>query len=111
MDTQHAITAFAALAQERRLKAFQLLVQAAPGGLLAGDIARALGCPHNTLSTHLAALRRAGLVHADKRGREVEYRVDLTGVRDLVSFLVDDCCGGLPDICEPLATAAKISCA
>jgi ArsR family transcriptional regulator, arsenate/arsenite/antimonite-responsive transcriptional repressor len=105
MDESGALLALAALGQPARLTAFRLLVQAGPEGLPAGEIAQRLDVPHNTLSTHLALLARAGLVAADRRGRSVVYRAAIGGVRSLVEFLLRDCCGGRAEACAPLLDA------
>jgi DNA-binding transcriptional ArsR family regulator len=78
MDTEIAIGALAALAQSTRLDVFRMLVGHEPDGLPAGQIARELKVPHNTLSTHLAILTRAGLIRAQRK-RSIIYRVDPTG--------------------------------
>ena len=108
MDTSRALEAFAALAQDTRLAAFRLLVAAGEGGQPAGEIARRLQVPHNTLSTHLAALTRAGLVRARREGRQVIYAADAAGIRALLDFLLRDCCGGRPELCATLP-AQRIS--
>ena len=102
MDNMQTIDALAALAQATRLDAFKLLVRHEPDGLPAGDIATELGVPHNTMSTHLAILARAGLIESERQGRTVLYRADLSCVQALVSFLLKDCCGGKPALCAPL---------
>jgi DNA-binding transcriptional ArsR family regulator len=99
-----------ALAQESRLKVFRLLVRAGGEGMPAGAIAEALQIPHNTLSAHLGVLARAKLVTARKEGRSVIYAVDLSGTRKLLSFLVEDCCGGRPEHCTPLIESALKDC-
>jgi len=58
------------------------------------------------MSTHLAILARAGLVQSHRESRQVFYAVELAGVRALVAFLVEDCCGGRPGACAPLLDAA-----
>ncbi|EPX85962.1 transcriptional regulator, ArsR family [Rubellimicrobium thermophilum DSM 16684] len=100
-----AISALSALAQTTRLAAFRLLIRQEPEGLAAGDLARALGVPPNTLSTHLGILVRAGLVMGERRGREMRYRARLEGLRALTLFLAADCCGGDRDRCAPLVEA------
>lgn len=102
MESEHALLAFAALAQPTRLDVFRLLIGQEPGGLAAGDIARQLAVPHNTMSSHLAILTRAGLIQANRHSRSIIYRAKLEAVRDLASYLVKDCCGGRPEICAPL---------
>ena len=96
------ILAFAALAQPTRLDVFRLLIEHEPDGLPAGDIARHMVMPHNTMSTHLAILSRAGLIEAERQSRSIIYRAKLDVVRKLAGYLVKDCCGGRPDICAPL---------
>jgi len=110
MEIPSAVGALSALAQESRLKVFRLLVRSGPGGMAAGDIARALAVPHNTMSSHLATLSRARLVTSRKEGRSIIYAVDLEGTRDLVSYLVEDCCRGKPDICVPLIELTLADC-
>ena len=95
-----------ALGQETRLRAFRLLVEAGEEGVPAGEIARRLDVPHNTMSTHLAQLARAGLVRSRRRSRSIIYMADLAGTRALLAFLVEDCCRGRPEACGPLLDAA-----
>ena len=102
MDTIDAVAALAALAQPTRLEVFRQLVRCEPEGLPAGEIARRLEVPHNTMSTHLAILERAGLVASRRHSRSIVYRVDLTRVRTLVVYLLKDCCGGNAKLCAPL---------
>jgi ArsR family transcriptional regulator len=73
-----------------------------PEGLPAGEVARLLEVPQNTMSSHLAILARAGLVESERRGRTIFYRPVVDRVREVASFLVRDCCGGRPELCEPL---------
>lgn len=106
MDSSAAIEAFGALAQETRLAAFRLLVEAGPDGIPAGDLARLVQVPHNTLSSHLGILARAGLVAARRDGRCIRYAVDFAGMRGLIVYLVQDCCKGRPELCAPLPALA-----
>ena len=99
LSAPHALAALAALGQPTRLQIFRLLMRAEPAGRQAGAIAEALGCPHNTLSSHIAILARAGLVRGTRDGRSIIYRADLDGMRALLSFLLDDCCRGHPELC------------
>jgi DNA-binding transcriptional ArsR family regulator len=102
MDKKKALSALAALGQETRLDVFRLVVRLAPEGLPAGEIAQRLGVVQNTMSAHLAVLARAGLVSADRQGRVIKYTAGLANMRELLSFLMQDCCQGAPDICVPL---------
>lgn len=100
MSAPHALAALAALGQPTRLAIFQLLMAAEPQGLAAGTIAENIGCPHNTLSSHLAILARSGLVRGSRAGRSIIYRADVQAMRSLVGFLLNDCCGGHPELCD-----------
>ncbi len=102
METETALLAFAALSQRTRLDAFRLLVRHEPEGLAAGDIARELAVPANTMSAHLAVLARAGLVETERRSRSIIYRASLDRLRQLTVYLVKDCCEGRPELCAPL---------
>jgi len=90
---------FAALAHELRLEVFRLLVGTLPDGLPAGQIARRLKVPSSTLSTHLATLERAGLLKSWRERQRILYAVDTDGTKNLVGFLVNDCCNGQPELC------------
>ncbi len=102
MESENAILKLAALAQSTRLDVFRLLVKHEPDGLAAGDIAKALAVPQNTMSAHLAILGRAGLVMSERKSRSIIYRASLATLQDLTSFLVEDCCGGRADLCAPV---------
>ena len=110
MASARAVEALSALAQGHRLAVFRLLVKAGPDGMPAGDVARDIGALPNTLSTHLAILDRAGLIRSRREGRSVIYTADYDGMRGLLGFLVADCCGGRPEICEPLVDVAQNCC-
>lgn len=101
MDT--FIDRLASLAQPTRLTAFRRLLAAYPGTVPAGELARACDAPHNTMSSHLGVLTRAGLVTVERDGRTMNYRADVTAFRGLVGFLASDCCGGRPELCGDLA--------
>jgi DNA-binding transcriptional ArsR family regulator len=100
MSSPHALAALAALGQSTRFEIFRLLIRREPHGLPAGEIAQAVGTPHNTLSSHLGILARAGLVRGARDGRSIVYRADIEGMRRLIGFLVDDCCDGHPELCR-----------
>ena len=102
MDSVLAITALGALAQDTRLDAFRLLVRHEPDGMAAGEIARQLGVPQNTMSAHLGILARAGIVRSERHSRSIIYRADLDGLRALTLFLIKDCCAGSAELCAPL---------
>ena len=94
-----ALEGFGSLAQPTRLAAVRHLLAAHPGSLPAGEIARLCEVPHNTMSSHLSILSRAGLISAEKDGRSMNYRADIDGFRGLLEFLSRDCCNGRPELC------------
>ena len=102
MESEHVILGLAALAQSTRLQVFRLLVKHEPKGLAAGDIARALAVPQNTMSSHLSVLSRAGLVTPQRFSRSIVYLADLARLREVMLFMLRDCCDGRPEICGPL---------
>jgi DNA-binding transcriptional ArsR family regulator len=106
MSAAHALAALAGLGQPTRLAIFRLLMRHEPVGLAAGAIADTIGCPQNTLSSHLAILARAGLVGGTRAGRSIVYRADVEGMLDLIAFLITDCCDGHPEVCN-LADASR----
>jgi DNA-binding transcriptional ArsR family regulator len=111
MDAESAISSLSAISQPTRLEVFRLLVRQEPDGLPAGEIARRLNVPHNTMSTHLGILSRAGLISAERHSRSMIYRVELEAVRSLVLFLLRDCCNGQPELCAPLIEDLSTCCA
>ena len=92
----------AALAQETRLETFKLLVRSGSEGIAAGRIAETLDIPHNTLSSHLSILVNAGLVRSRRESRSIIYSIDFDGTRELLSFLMEECCQGNPEVCLPV---------
>lgn len=110
MAAPHALATLAALGQPTRLEIFRVLMQAEPGGLPAGSLADEIGCPHNTLSSHLGILARSGLVRGTRDGRSIVYRADVDGIRALVAFLVTDCCDGHPELCDLEAAIRSAGC-
>ncbi len=109
MEQSDAIRAFEALGQATRLRLFRHLVTVGPEGLAAGDIAALLETRPNTLSSHLSILLQAGMIRAARQGRTIRYSADPAGIRALLSWLLQDCCGGSPETCAPVI--AKIACA
>lgn len=110
MDNGTAIAALGALAQGTRLDVFRLLVRLEPDGLAAGEVARQLDVPQNTMSAHLAILSRAGLVRSERHSRSIIYRADLDALRGLMLFLVKDCCAGSAELCAPLVAELAPCC-
>ena len=110
METESTILALAALAQSTRLEVFRLLIKHEPEGLAAGEIAKKLAVPQNTMSAHLAVLSRAGLVTARRISRSIVYRADLARFQAVMLFMLNDCCDGRPEICAPLIESLTPCC-
>ena len=110
MDKKSALSALAALGQDTRLEVFRLLVKAGNEGVPAGEVASRLGTVQNTTSAHLKVLDHAGLVRSTRDGRTVRYVADMTGFRDLLAYLMEDCCNGSPELCRPVIDAVTCDC-
>lgn len=111
MDKTQVVDTLGGLAQATRLEVFRMLVAAEPEGLAAGEIAAALGIPHNTLSSHLSILTRAELAWGERRSRSIIYRANLATLSQALIYLVKDCCGGRPEVCAPLLSCLSPCCA
>ena len=104
MDQTRAIEAFAALAQDSRMAIYRMLVRKEPTGLPVGEISRQLNIVPSTLSGHLAILKRAGLLNSTRHQREIHYTANMTVMRELVGFMLEDCCNGQIDRCTEILT-------
>jgi ArsR family transcriptional regulator, arsenate/arsenite/antimonite-responsive transcriptional repressor len=102
MKKQSAISILAALAQDSRLDAFRLLVEAGPQGMPAGHLAASLQLSPNALTFHLDRLRDAGLVTVRREGRSMIYAAQFETMNQLISYLTDQCCQGRPELCRPI---------
>ena len=96
MESDRVIRALSALAQEHRLAAYRLLVQAGEGGVAAGVLAERLGVPASSMSFHLAQLANAGLVSQRRESRSIIYSADYAAMNRLMGYLTETCCGGVP---------------
>src|SRR6185436_13090153 len=105
MEKHTAIAALAALAQDNRLDVFRLLVKAGHSGMAAGQVAKALGLPPNTLSFHFDRLRQAGLVAVRRESRSMIYTAQFDTMNALVDFLTENCCAGVSEDCGPSCEA------
>lgn len=110
MEIDTALKRLSALAQHGRLEVFRLLVKAGDEGLPAGDLARAAGVAPNTLSAQLTILTHASLARSRRDGRSIIYSADYDGMGDLLLYLMQDCCQGRREVCDPVAAAAAQSC-
>lgn len=107
MISKDAVTCLAALAHDQRLAIFRLLVREAPDGLPASEIAEAVGATPTGASFHLKELDRAGLIHATRAGRYIRYAANVEGMRQLLTFLTEDCCQGNPELCSSTINKAR----
>jgi len=110
MDKTSALDAFTALSQSTRLDVFRLLIRAGEAGMSAGDIGDTLGVLQNTMSANLAILARSGLIRSARQGRSIRYFADMAGLRGLLAFLMQDCCGGRPELCQPVIDQLAVAC-
>src|SRR5437868_7074718 len=106
MDESQARNCFAALSQETRLAVVRLLVKAGEDGVAAGAIADEVGVSASNISFHLKELERSGLILQRREARSIIYAANYDVLRGLIGFLMEDCCGGRPEICAPMPGAA-----
>lgn len=99
MEESPALDALSALSQKTRLHIVRYLVSAGTEGKPAGEIARHLGVSSSGLSFHIAALEQAGLVSSERVSRRIIYRARFDQLGALISYLMNDCCGGHPVVC------------
>lgn len=104
IDEAGALECLASLAQPTRMATLRRLLAAYPGSLPAGELARACDAPHNTMSSHLGVLLRAGLIEVERSGRAMNYRASVAAFRGLVTYLLHDCCSGRPELCGDIAS-------
>ncbi|MEM7766061.1 MAG: metalloregulator ArsR/SmtB family transcription factor [Pseudomonadota bacterium] len=107
MEQSLAVKMLAAIAHEGRLSLIRRLIQAGPEGMAAGDIAQFAKIGPTTASAQLSVLANASLVTSERRGRQVVYAARYDTIRNLLGFLMLDCCAKRPDICLPIAEAVK----
>ena len=100
MESKKASSIFEALSSDVRLDVFRLLVKNAPGGLVAGDIARILDLPSTNLSFHLRTLVQSGLVSVEREGRYMRYKASIPLMLDIIGYLTAECCSGNPECCR-----------
>lgn len=98
MDENQALDMLGALSQETRLRAVRYLVQCGPDGASAGEVGAHVAAASSRASFHLSALENAGVVTSERRSRHIIYRADLANLGGLISFLLNDCCDGHPDV-------------
>lgn len=106
MEERQALIAFGAMSQETRLRIVRLLVKAGSGGMAAGAVADAVEVSPSNVSFHLKELERARLVTARRDSRSIVYSAEYHALSGLIQFLMDDCCAGRPEICEPARAVA-----
>ncbi|WP_323009591.1 helix-turn-helix domain-containing protein [Paracoccus sp. (in: a-proteobacteria)] len=110
MDKKISLNALSALAHDIRLDVFRLLVRAGPSGMAAGEIAASLDIRPNTLSNNLTILTATGLVRSVREGRSIRYFARMETMRGLLGFLMEDCCGGQPELCQPVLDQIACDC-
>ena len=109
METKTAAATFETLASEARLSIFRLLVKFAPGGLVAGEIARMLDIPKTNLSFHLKAIVHSGLASMAREGRNTRYKANIPLMLETIAYLTAECCSGNPDQCREYRAISGIA--
>lgn len=104
MESKDVVMALSALAHAHRLALYRLLVQAGVAGLNVGELQSRTDIPPATLTHHLHALRRAGLIVDTREGRSITCRADYARMNALLTFLTENCCG------DASACAPGVSC-
>ncbi|HEY6434121.1 MAG TPA: helix-turn-helix domain-containing protein [Acetobacteraceae bacterium] len=111
VKTPQVIDALGALAHEYRLAIYRLLVERGPEGLPAGVIAERIGLPPSSLTFHVQALQRAGLITQRRASRQLFYATDYSAMTELVGYLTENCCGqnegGCAPGCQPAGASTK----
>ena len=110
MDTKTACDIFSALSQPTRVEALRILIKTGANGMLAGDLGDLMEVRQNTMSSNLSVLLQAGLVRNEREGRSIRYFADFDGLRGVLGFLMEDCCGGTPDLCQPVIDEIACGC-
>jgi DNA-binding transcriptional ArsR family regulator len=101
MKESQAVQAMAALSQETRLRIVRRLVRAGQKGVAAGALADGLGVSPSNMSFHLKELERAALINSRREARSIFYVASYDTLNGLIRFLMEDCCGGRPEVCTP----------
>lgn len=110
MENKTAVSALGALAQETRLAIFRLLITAGADGVSAGRIGDELEVPGATLSFHLKELVQSGLVSSRQEKQFIYFAVDYERMAELMTFLTQNCCQGMPQKCLTVVETALESC-
>lgn len=110
MEKNRALDALSALSHDLRSDVFRLLVKAGPSGMAAGEIAACLDVRPNTLSNNLTILTSADLIRSSREGRSIRYFARMETMRGLLAFLMEDCCGGHPELCQPVLDQIACDC-
>lgn len=108
MTEEQAIEALLGMAHEHRMRIFKMLMKRGPSGMPAGMIAEYLGISRSNVSFHLTQMDRAGLLTSRREFRNVFYAVSIDGVRQLMTYLTEDCCDSRPELCGLLVTGVKM---
>lgn len=109
MESSRASKIFEALSSDVRLDLFRLLVKNAPGGLVAGDIAKLLHIPSTNLSFHLKTIAQSGLVEVEREGRFMRYKANIPLMLEIIGYLTAECCAGNPAECQKFREASKLT--
>ncbi|MGB8813071.1 MAG: metalloregulator ArsR/SmtB family transcription factor [Paracoccaceae bacterium] len=101
MEIQEITQSLTTLGHAGRLSVFRLLMRHMPQGVRPTEIAEVLGLKQNTLSHHLSDLESAGLITVLRQGRSLYYHANVHRMAGIVDYLINDCCRGRPEMCQP----------
>jgi DNA-binding transcriptional ArsR family regulator len=111
MRTPQVLTALGALAHEHRLAIYRRPVERGLQGLPAGAIAERAGLAPSSLTFHLQALQRAGLIAQRREGRQLIYGADYDAMDSLIGYLTENCCADRDQACatecSPISGTSK----
>lgn len=69
-----------------------------------------LGARQNTMSANLSILLQAGLIRNRREGQAIRYFAKREGMRGLLGCLMEECCGGRPELCQPVLDEIACAC-
>jgi DNA-binding transcriptional ArsR family regulator len=95
--------AFRALADQTRREILRML---RGGPRTSGELASQFDSSWPTISRHLAVLREAGLVLAERQGQEIYYELNTSVFQDLVHHLMD---WGKPAVARPRRNLRRVT--
>jgi DNA-binding transcriptional ArsR family regulator len=85
----------------------QIISMLQKGPLTSGEIAAAFDMAWPSVTGHLAALKEAELVDAERHGNSVRYRLNISAAEEAVSFLLDIVQSAKPERRDQRTTSSR----